>query len=246
MLALLFGFVDVLLGLAGVFTLLLKSNVRKALINILVAFAAGSLLGGAFFHLLPEASERLNPFLASEILVFGFLLFLLLEEYLHWHHCREEETRRCKTEQSFSWLMVIGDFIHNIIDGFVIMGGFVTGLKIGLITAFMILLHELPQELGIFAVLVHGGFKEKRALKYSVIAQSSVLLGIIIAFFSISKIHELAIYLLPFAAGGFLYITASDLIPELQEATSKKRITSLVWLFIGLLFMLGIKLFFEG
>ena len=142
--------------------------------------------------------------------------------------------------------MVIGDFIHNIIDGFVIMGGFVTGLKIGLITAFMILLHELPQELGIFAVLVHGGFKEKRALKYSVIAQSSVLLGIIIAFFSISKIHELAIYLLPFAAGGFLYITASDLIPELQEATSKKRITSLVWLFIGLLFMLGIKLFFEG
>ncbi len=245
MLALLFGLVDVLLGLVGVFTLFLKSNVRKALISVLVAFAAGSLLGGAFFHLFPEASERLNPFLASEILVFGFLLFLLLEEYLHWHHCREEETRHCKTEQSFSWLMVIGDFIHNIIDGFVIMGSFITGLKIGLITSFMILLHELPQELGIFAVLVHGGFKEKRALKYSVIAQSSVLLGIIMAFFFINKVHELATYLLPFAAGGFLYITASDLIPELQEASSRKRLASLIWLFVGLFFMLGIKLFFD-
>ncbi len=241
--ALLVGLADTLLGFVGIFTLGLSKKTFDELISTLIAFAAGSLLGGAFFHLIPESIVKIKPLMASVVLITGFLVFLILEELLHWHRCQDSI---CKTKRSrsYSYLMIIGDFIHNLIDGLVLIGSFLASNTIALVTSLMILLHELPQELGIFAVLVHGGIEEKKSIYYSVLAQSSVLIGIIAGYFFLREFQPLLPYLLSFAAGGFIYISASDLIPEVNN-TSHKRVTSTVWIIIGLLFMLAVKLIFD-
>ena len=241
--ALLIGLVDTLLGFVGVLTLKLRRKTFNTLVYILVSFAAGSLIGGAFFHLIPEAVERINPLWASVILILGFLTFLLLEQWLHWHKCGKETCPK-KHAHSYTYLMVIGDFIHNIIDGLILIGSFLANATIGVVTAIMILVHELPEELGIFAVLVHGGVEEKKSIYYSVVAQSSVLIGIILGYFFLKNSQVFVSYLLPFAAGGFIYIGASDLIPEVNRETPN-RFRSTAWIIIGLAFMLAVKLFFE-
>ena len=241
--ALIIAFVDTLLGFSGVVTLKLNKRTFNKVIFALIAFAAGSLLGGAFFHLLPETIERkVEPLLASVILIVGFLTFMLLEEWMHWHKCHHAKESNIS---AYSYLMLVGDFIHNSIDGIVLVGTALANMSLGIVTSIMILAHELPEELGIFAVLVHGGIEDIKSLYYSVIAQSSIFLGVIIGYFLLRGSQVGVAYLLPFAAGGFIYISASDLIPEINSHKGNERFIATFWLVIGLLFMLGIKLLFE-
>lgn len=230
-------FLDSLLGLAGIFSFWVKEKLLRRTIFYLVAFAAGALIGGAFFHLLPESMELLSGEAVSLYLTAGFVLFLLMEVYFHWHHCQE-----CKIHP-FTYLMLVGDVLHNFIDGLVIAASFLVSIPLGVITTAVIIGHELPQELGIFGVALMGGLDKKKALLYSFAAQSSCILGGLAGYFLYAQSNGMLTLLLPLAAGGFLYIAASDLIPELHKHEGNQRLSGLLLFFIGLIFMWAVKYF---
>jgi len=226
-----------LLGFAGVFSLSLRESQLKKAIFILTSFSIGGLLGGAFFHLLPEAVEALPVDAAMLGALGGFLVFLLIETYFHWHQCSECDVH------PYSYLMLIGDAIHNMIDGLVISGSFLVSVPFGIVTTVVIFGHEFPQQLGLFGVLVHGGMERKKAIMYSYLSQATVIAGGIIGYFLSSSVESLSSLLLPFAAGGFIYIAASDLVPEMHKEEGVKRIIGLGMVFSGLLLMWGLKTF---
>jgi zinc and cadmium transporter len=234
--------IDGLLGLVGVFSLFMKDKTLSKIIIILVAFSAGALLGGGFFHLLAESLQTLDAMTSFGYLFVGFILFFLVEKFLHWHHCHDG---RCD-EHSFSYMIMFGDAIHNIIDGLVIAASFFVGVPFGIITTVLIIAHEIPQELGDFGVMVYGGFSKKRAIVFTFLAQLTSVLGGIIGFL-LAGSQGFVPFLLPFAAGGFFYIAASDLIPELhKENNLKKSMISFAFFVIGVLFMLGTKIALGG
>lgn len=235
-------FINSLIGLVGIFSLWVKEKLLDKLLVCLIAFSAGALLGGAFFHLLEESFEYLTVTYSFGIAIIGFILFLFIEGYFHWHHCK------CKAHP-FTYLMLIGDSVHNFIDGLIIAAGFFISPLLGIVTTLMILGHEAPQEVGLFGVLVYGGYEKRKALLYSFLSQSTCILGGIVGYFASVRAEVVSHFLLPFAAGGFIYIAAADLIPEIQkihERNFKKFICSFLSFIIGLIFMIGIKLIFGG
>ncbi|MFH1066175.1 MAG: ZIP family metal transporter [Nanoarchaeota archaeon] len=230
-----------LIGLVGVISLWLSNKMMNKLIVLLMAFSAGSLLGGAFFHLLAEAVEKIEPFNAMIYTLTGFVLFFFIEGYFHWHRCEH-------CEHPFTYLMLIGDSIHNLIDGLVIAAAFFVSPWLGFITAIMIIAHEVPQEMGLFAVLLYGKHKKPKALLYSFLAQSTCVIGGVTGYFLSAKAEVFSHFLLPFAAGGFIYIAASDLIPEmhrLHEGNLKRALLSIIPFLLGIGLMLALKVFFE-
>jgi zinc and cadmium transporter len=211
----------------------------KKITFILIAFSAGTLLGGGLLHLLPEALEMLNVMAVFLTAIVGFSLFFLVEKFLHWHHCHDEEE---KCPHPFTYLILFGDGIHNLLDGLAIAAAFLIDIRLGIITTLVIISHELPQELGNFAILIHGGIKKKKALLYNFLAQLTSVLGGILGFY-LAEIFNFKPYMLAFAAGGFIYIAASDLIPEIKrEGSLNKSIFTYLLFLGGILFMILIKL----
>jgi zinc and cadmium transporter len=202
----------------GALTLLTK-RIDK-IVFALVAFAAGALMGGAFFHLISETLEHLKTNICFSLVMLGFVSFFILERFLKWHHCHKGG--ECEIHP-FAYLNLIGDSIHNFIDGIIIGASFIIDINLGIMTTLLIILHEIPQELGDFGVLIYAGLSPKRALFYNFISQLTCILGGIIGYY-ISVAHNFSIFLLPIAAGGFIYIAASDLIPELREEKNTKRV----------------------
>lgn len=228
-----------LIGLVGALTLWLKDKSLQKILIILVAFSAGALMGGGLFHMLAEALEGMETITAFSYFMIGFVAFFFIERVLHWHHCHEGV---CDVHP-FSQLILIGDSIHNFIDGLVIAASFMVNPGFGFLTTLIIILHEIPQELGDFGVLVYGGYEKTRALMLNLVTQLICVAGGITGFFLLYTPESVA-FLLPFAAGGFIYIAASDLIPELhKEENLKKSMLSFVFFVIGILFLLGIKIF---
>ena len=229
---------DGLLALTGAFSFLLSKKDLNKIILFLVAFATGTMLGGAFFHLIPEALEQLSIIKTALIFSLGFLMFYLIEKFLHWHHCHKTD---CKTHP-VSYLILYGDAVHNFIDGLLIAGSFIISIPIGIVTSISILAHELPQEIGDFGVLVYGGFTKKKALIYNFISQLTAILGGILGYYFLT-LQAYSIILLPFAAGGFIYIATKDLIPEiLKEKNKKRKLISLSFIALGLLILIAFKL----
>jgi len=230
------------LALLGVVTLSLKEATLKRLLLPLVALSAGSLLGGAFFHMIPEAIDKTGTELSVYIyVVAGFSFFLLLEQFLHWHHCHREATD-CK--RPLTYLILIGDGIHNFIGGIAVAGTFLIDIRLGISTWLAAAAHEVPQEIGDFAVLVHGGWSRKKALLLNGLAGSSFLLGGLLAY-SLS-FSSWIYYLIPFAAGSFIYIGASDLIPEVNKHRSLARnLLHFACFSTGLLILLGLRVVFH-
>lgn len=229
-----------LLGLAGIFSLWLKQDALARAIKGLVPFSAGVLLGGAFFHLIAESLGALSVNRSFGMVMAGFLLFFILEGYLHWHLCHECD------EHPYSYLMIVGDSLHNLIDGIVIAATFCVSIPLGVVTTLMIIGHELPQELGVFGVLVSGGFTKEKAIIFSFIAQTLCIAGGLIGFIFSGLSAQFANYMLPLAAGGFIYIAAADLVPSMHEAKGIEKITSFVWLCAGLVFMVAVKYLFNA
>lgn len=227
-----------LLSLAGVFTLALKEKVLNQVLLLLVGFSAGALAGGAFLHLLPESLEELK---AGETFVYaltGFTLFFLLERIFYWRHCHEGH---CDIH-AFSYLNLFGDGLHNFIDGLVIAASFIGGIPLGIATSIAVASHEIPQEIGDFGVLVYGGFSKGRALFYNLLSALMAVAGGVIGYFLATIISGLSAPLLPLTAGGFIYIAASDLIPELhKEKNANKSNLAFVLFILGILFMWGMK-----
>ncbi len=230
--------IDSLLGLAGVFTLWMKPATLERFTKIFLPFSAGVLLGGAFFHLLAESIPLMGAQLMFAITIAGFLVFFIFEEYLHWHLCEECEIH------PYSYLMIVGDSIHNIIDGLVIAAAFLINIPLGVVTTLMVLGHELPQELGVYAVIVSGGIERNKAIMFSFLAQCSCIIGGVIGFFIMGQAIVLSSLMLPFAAGGFIYIAAADLVPGVHKIEGQGKIMSFLWLFSGILFMIAVKRFF--
>lgn len=231
-----------LVAFVGALSLLLKESILDRILMILVAFSAGALLAGGLFHLLAESIEMMEINTAFIILLLGFSSFFLIERFLHWHHCHDE---KCDVH-SFSYLIIIGDGVHNFIDGLVIAASFLVGVPFGIITTLLIISHEIPQELGDFGALVYGGFGKRKALLYNFVSQLTCIVGGIVGFF-MSGIANITPFLLPFAAGGFFYIAASDLIPELHKETDiKKAMAAFAFFLLGISFMIATKLIAGG
>lgn len=232
-----------LISLIGVFFLFFKHKTMQNVLFYLVSFAAGGLIGGALLHLLPEAIEEFGTKInISYIFVFfliGILVFFLLERFLHWHHCHKYQ---CKAHM-FHYMILLGDAFHNFVDGLVIAASFFVNIGIGMITTLAVILHEIPQEIGDFAVLVFGGFSKTKALLYNFLSALTAIIGVVIGYFLFTKIESFTVFLLPFTAGGFIYIAVGDLMPQLhKEEKISKSMLQLVMLILGILLMFLLRM----
>lgn len=184
-----------------------------------MALAAGSLLGGAFFHMLPAAVGRIgNTTAVYTWLVVGFTGFLALEQFLHWHHCHQAE---CDHAQPLTYLLLIADGVHNFIGGMAVAGAFLIEIRLGITTWLAAAAHEVPQELGDFGVLVRGGWEKKKALLFNFLSAITFLIGGLVAYVAAKQVD--ISFLIPFAAGNFIYIAAADLIPEIKHTDDPKQ-----------------------
>lgn len=230
------------IALVGGFSLLIKEKTLRKLLMVLVAFAAGAMLGGSFLHVLAESLESLSATTAFSFVLFGFVVFFLVERLLHWHHCHDG---KCETHP-YTHMLLFGDGIHNFIDGLVIAASFLVSVPFGIVTTVLIILHEIPQELGDFGVLLYGGLSRRKALSYNFLSQLTSVIGGVVGFL-LAGVENFSLLLLPFAAGGFLYIAASDLIPELHKETGFGRsMIYFVFLVMGIAFMMATKLLLGG
>ena len=227
-----------LITFVAVILLSLKKNFLDKIIYMLVAIAAGTMLGSAFLHLLPEALEMVAPEIVLKAVLFSMLGFYLLEKIMHWHHPHAESDH----VHSFGYLNLFGDIIHNFIDGLILASAFMVDWQLGFVTLFALALHEIPQELSDFGVLVYAGFTKKKAILVNFFAGVASVLGGIIGYVLSSSAEMFVPYLLPIAAGGFLYIATSDLVPALKrESDYKRSIIATIMLMVGvaLSFLLG-------
>lgn len=239
-------FVISLIALVGALTLFLKEKLLNRILLALVAFSAGALIGGAFLHLMPEAIIGVDTNEASVLNVFlylllGFCIFFVLEQLIRWHH---HHTTTHPKIMPFSYLILIGDGIHNYIDGLVIAASFMVNFPVGIVTTLAIALHEIPQEIGDFGILVYGGFERVKALTLNYISAITVIFGGITGYLLYGWIGESIVLLLPFAAGNFIYIATTDLIPEIRYKESlKKSLVRFCVFLTGIGLMLAVKLF---
>jgi zinc and cadmium transporter len=202
------------IALVGSATLLLKESTLQRVVMPLVAFAAGSLLGGAFFHMLPAALQGRpdgDPTVFLWALV-GFAVFFALEQFLHWHHCHRASSD-CK--KPLTYLILLGDGLHNFLGGLGVAGVFLIDVRLGMAAWLAAAAHEVPQELGDFGVLIHGGWRKGTALLLNLLSGLTFLVGGLVAYAASARV-EVA-FLVPFAAGNFIYIGASDLVPEVNK-----------------------------
>ena len=229
-----------LISLIGIFALLIRENLLRKVIIFLIAFAAGGLIGGAFFDLIPEAAEYVKDL--TELFVYviaGYVLFFMLEKYLHWRHCHAPE---CKVHR-FTYLNIVGDIVHNFSDGLIIGTVFLIDVKTGVAATLAIIFHEIPHELGNFTVLIYGGFSKFKALFFNFMSALFAIAGTVVGYYFAGNISGFSRFLLPAAAGGFIYIASCDLIPELHKEEGGKRSAMIMVTFIiGISLMYFLKM----
>jgi zinc and cadmium transporter len=236
-------FIVSLISFVGVVTLALKDKILNKILLILIGLSAGALMGGAFLHLLPEAVEKSTGLDVYLFVLIGFILFFLIEKVLHWRHCHKGE---CDVH-TFQYMNLVGDSIHNFIDGLIMAASFVVSIPLGITTTIAIATHEIPQEIGDFGVLLYGGFSKKRAIMLNFVVALTAVLGGIVGYFVSHLIENIVVFILPFAAGGFIYIAATDLVPEIRKELDMKKYMATLFVFIcGILIMWVTKVIFGG
>lgn len=232
-----------LLSLLGVFALSLNQKQLNQLIHIFVSFAVGALLGGAFLHLIPKSFARFeNKLIVSLLILFGIFVFFALEKFLHWRHSHHVEKSKPRV-QPLVPMNLVGDAAHNLIDGIVIAASYMIDISVGLTTTLAVTLHEIPQEIGDFSVLIYGGLSTKKALLFNLFSALVAILGAVLSLLIGSQVEGYSSFLLPITAGNFIYIATADLIPELQKQkeTSASR-WQLLSILLGAAMMLVPKL----
>ena len=227
-------FIVSLISLVGVFTLAIKENLLRKIIFSLIGFSAGALIGGAFLHIIPEVLDRVKSETVFTYVILGLVLFFLMERYFYWRHCHAGV---CDVH-AFTYLNLIGDGVHNFIDGMLIAASFVVSVKLGVVATLAVIFHEIPQELGDFGVLIYGGFTKRKALIYNFISALTAMVGALAGYFLSDLAQGFSNFILPLTAGGFIYIAASDLIPEIHKETNVIRSTLAFLAFLaGIVFM---------
>lgn len=229
-----------LISLIGVFTLSIRREKLEKLLIYFVSLSAGTLLGDAFIHLIPEAYESGgNRIFVSFYILSGILMFFVLEKFFHWRHCHHVPNE--EHPHPFSYIILTGDTVHNFIDGMIIAASFLISIPVGIATAVAVIIHEIPQEIGDFGSLVYGGFSRIKALLFNFFTALAAVLGAVVVLLISFDIIGITKFLIPFAAGGFIYIASADLIPELHKETKpQKSLGQLVTFIIGIGLMLGV------
>lgn len=210
-----------LISLVGAIVFMNKS--LKNNLHYLISFAAGSLLAASFFHLIPEGIESFEEIgfdmhTGLLFVLIGVLIFFFIERFIHWHHCGKDVCHR-KPAGSLS---LVGDFVHNFIDGLLIAGAFLVDFTTGFVTTIVVILHEIPQEIGDYSILIKSGFSSKQALKLNFLTALTAVLGGVIGYFVFSLVKNSIPFLVSITAGGFIYIALSDIVPELHEHKHNK------------------------
>jgi len=211
---------------AGAF-LLLPESMRARMLSPMVSFAIGALLGAAFLAILPHAFEvpGVDAHSVTLTVLCGILVFFLLEKMVIWRHCHTEDCEAHVPDMdkvrnaATGNLILIGDGIHNMVDGVLIAAAFLTDVHLGVVTSIAVIAHEIPQELGDFAVLLHSGFSRGKALVYNMLTSLTTVIGGVVAFYSLSLANRIVPYVLAVAASSFIYIAVADLIPGLHKRT---------------------------
>jgi zinc and cadmium transporter len=236
-----------LIAFIGIFFAGMREERLNRVTMLLVGFASGTLIGGAFLHLLPEAIESGND--ATTVFFYviaGIIVFFALEKFFYWRHCHERE---CPTH-AFVYLNLIGDGIHNFIDGMIIAATYIVSsasgsYQLGFATTVAVILHEIPQELGDFGVLIYGGLSRKKALTFNFISAVTAVAGALLTYF-LAYLQSIETLLVPFAAGGFIYIAATDLMPELhKKGLARESLAQFIVILLGIGLMALLKIAFE-
>ncbi|MDP3985889.1 MAG: ZIP family metal transporter [Candidatus Veblenbacteria bacterium] len=225
-----------LISFVGVFAFSLSVPTLKRLMFILISFAAGTLLGDTFIHILPELVEEVGFELKLSLWLLGaFILFYVLENGIHWHHYHHvaEEDRH-----PVGTLNLVGDGFHNLIDGLIIGASYLVDIKLGFATTLAVIFHEIPQEIGDYAILIHSGFKRSQALLFNFLSAMVAVVGAVLALWFSQAVAGALPALLALTAGGFIYIATVDLIPELhKEVRLDKSALQLLFLVAGVALM---------
>jgi zinc and cadmium transporter len=231
------------ISLMGVLVLWLKDQQLKKILLYLVSFSVGGLFGDAFIHLIPEAIEEGGFGTSVSLLILlGILFSFVVEKFLQWRHCHIPTSS--EHPHSFAYMNLFGDAVHNLIDGLIVGGSYIVSIPIGISTTLAVVFHEIPQELGDFGVLIHGGFSKRKAVWFNFLTALTAIVGAIIAFVVGTTTEGFIPLLIPFAAGNFIYIAGSDLIPELRkdEPDLKKSALQITSITLGVAMMLLILL----
>jgi zinc and cadmium transporter len=238
---LLTGLSGLLSALAASFFLSLGESRRAAVLPHLVSFATGALLGAAFLGLLPHAVESIGAGGAHHVglaLLLGILTFFLLEKFVLWRHCHDDPCEMHSPshearDAASARMILAGDSFHNVLDGVLVAAAFMTDPKLGIVTALAVCAHEIPQEVGDVAILLHGGYSRGRALALNLLTSLTSVIGGVVAYFALNTALHLLPYALAFAAASFIYVAVADLIPGLHRRVDLRAGVEQV-LFIGL------------
>lgn len=247
---LVFTFIGSILSLVGGIVLLYQEKLALKISHFLASFAAGTLLGAAFFDLLPEAAhEAASNAAGAEESIFiwvllGMLSFFLLERFIYWFHHHHEHEDPNKQKPTVP-LIILGDSVHNFIDGVAIAATFLVSVPLGITTALAVAAHEIPQEIGDFGILLHRRLPKKKILIANILSALTAVVGALLTYWGGAMLTEILPVLLAITAGFFIYIAASDLIPEIHEENRKGfafietvlLLTGVVtiWVFVSLL-----------
>jgi len=231
-----------LISLIGVLVLAIRQELLNRIVFVLVSLAVGALFGDTLIHLLPEAYASFDSQLTVAYLVMaGFLLFFLVEKYLHWHHHHDEDSGI--HIHPVGYVSLVSDGMHNFIDGVLIGVSYLVSIPLGIATTTAVIMHEIPQEIGDFGVLIGAGFARKKALWLNFATGLTAVLGTVLALIFGSRLEAIASYAIPLTAGGFLYIAAVDLLPPLHKETRPYRsLIQLVAIIVGVAIMAWLKI----
>jgi len=232
-----------LISLIGVLTLSLNAKKLNTLLIYLISFSAGALIGDSFLHLLPESLETTPALKISTFIIVGITLFFILEKVIHWQHCHGHVIDQDHVHP-YAFMNLVGDAFHNFLDGIIIAASYLISLPVGIATTVAVVLHEIPQEIGDFAVLLHGGFKKTKALFLNFVTAAFSILGAVLTLLLTNVLENIETILVPIAIGGFLYIAGSDLIPQLHKDSEKisHSLLQLLAFIIGILIMAALLL----
>jgi zinc and cadmium transporter len=234
-----------LLSFSGILLLAMRANQLKRMVFILVSFAVGALFGNTFFILIPESFLQIASSQQIGMLaISGLLVMFVLEKFIHWHH--NHNVSEEDTTAPLGYISLFTDSLHNFTDGVLIAAAWMVSPQVGIATTLAVVVHEIPQEISDFGVLLHAGFSSKKALFLNFIAACTAILGAVLTLTLGSVSDTITIYILPFAAGGFIYLAGSDLIPELnRERSVKKSLFQFTAIIAGLILMFYISLHHE-
>lgn len=215
--------------------LIIKKNISNKVLLFLLSISVGVLLSTVFMDFLPEVMSHDYSIKVAYYILLGFLVMFILEKFIHFHHSKNCENGNCGHSHAYNLapINLIGDGIHNFIDGLVIAGAYAVDITLGITATISIIFHEIPQEIADFGVLLYSGMSKKKALMFNFLSASSAIMGTVVGIFLVGKLHGFHDFIIPFAAGNFIYIAASNLVPQLHRHCSLKD--SLIHLFAILL-----------